>query len=251
MVFSHFLYFIYQISLTPDEFAIEEQVQQKAQRYRKQNDPTKFNWKLAQDDPTIPLKQREEKLSDAADRVRNSILKANTLLEERNFKPYEGMIEEFDDYYDRLKQLEQRFDELNLEFEAPYYGADYWALPLWRFKRFQKAYQMFLCNSGIRRAYHLRKMKKEVSYLGYDIGQAYDQCTKISYFSDVQVKDSEIALEALKEMNGILKKASKQSSNTATLKWACEMDEDIFTIQIHLEKRRAFVDSINRKGERI
>lgn len=67
----------------------------------------------------------------------------------------------------------------------------------------------------------------------------------------IQVKDSEIALEALKEMNGILKKASKQPSNTATLKWACEMDEDIFTIQIHLEKRKAFVDSINRTGEGI
>lgn len=235
-------YTIYKFSGDSNDFDAKKYAEEKATHYSSQHANSQFQWKLAPDDPNMPLEEKEERLNLVSARLGTSIRRAVELLEKRDFQPYEGMTEEFDGYYDRLRQLEERFHQLNLDYNAYGAGGGYWALPRWWYTCFQKDYQQFLHTSGFKRKRYLRKMKEDAVRLNTCIATSYDNCTKIHYFSKIQIEDSETALELLKEVNQTLQDTAMQTEDQKTLVWTQELDDDIKILSDCIQKRKKQIE---------
>lgn len=248
----HFiLHGIYRNVSTPDQSGLREEIKRKQEYYGSKKASERFQWKLAPDDPSIPLAEREDKLGKNELRIRTVVLKLYDRMKQRAFLPYDGMTEELDDLYGRLVQIEQRCIELNLDFDVTYYGCNYWVFPFWLYTEFTKHYQMLKRGTRFSKIRQLRQMKKQIQYLGYNIAEAYDKSAQIQYYSELQLHDSEVALDLLKEMNQTLKHAARQTSNQKMEQWALEVDKAIAEISSMLENRKILVCNICRAKGRL
>lgn len=244
-----FLYYIYSNWSIPNQSDIQKEIEKKREHYGLQNASKRFQWKLAPDNPDMPLKEREYQLGKNEIRVRTAVLKLYDCVEQRGFLPYDGMTEELDDLYGRLVQIEQRCMELNLDFDVTYYGCGYWVFPLWIYTTFTKHHQMLKRGSKILKARQLRQMKKQIQQLCYDIAESFEKSAQIQYYSELQLHDSEVALDLLKEMNQTLKHAARQTSNQKMEQWALEVDKAIAEISSMLENRKILIRNIQNCTE--
>lgn len=99
-------------------------------------------WKLAPDDPFMPLKQKEERLTTTAMRISDSATHIRNMVAANNWNSYLGMTEEMDGLYDRLKQVEQRLYEIGSKKDISFYS-DYWVLTKWHARRFDEEKQQW------------------------------------------------------------------------------------------------------------
>ena len=85
-------------------------------------------------------------------------------------------------------------------------------------------------------------MKEDAVRLNTCIATSYDNCTKIHYFSKIQIEDSETALELLKEVNQTLQDTAMQTEDQKTLVWTQELDDDIKILSDCIQKRKKQIE---------
>lgn len=202
----------------------------------------KVEWENISGNLQIQQQKKQQQLLHLAFSVKcmlNSIVYSTR--KQRAYDKYYSMQYEMDYVYHQLQEIEIWFQELNMPEQIEIFG-DYWVFLLrWKYCFEQNKTSFFETDNHMRLEY-LKKMKKEVIQLEYNIKIAYKKCYTVYYHSQLSIHNLEEALKVLTESIEKIKECAECIPDRKTLKWLSKMSEDIKQFTLLQAERRQLLD---------
>lgn len=201
-------------------------------------------WGLVRDDDAVSWNTKDQLLCTMASYCEDAIKKILQAIRYLDGEPYEHMDEELDKIYSYLMKIESEYEYFHSSDEVDdvqLFCKGVWVFPRWTLRKYCEIEQRYYTVEADKRGKILQQLCKLLGRFEYDVTHAYDQCTFLSYHTQIAVKNHCTALDELKSLTQRVEQLAREALDQETLQWVSEMWEDIHTIHVWFEQESALI----------